>query len=119
VYNKPHLYIGASVQINELHLKRAHYTTVLEDFMKLCGIWEAHGRPSVGSKANDKKCSECLVEATEAIHMEFKEGQYKGLREVVRRINDYTKHVWNKDDEAFNLMVQVLSILNDDSCIIS
>ena len=118
MYDKPHLYIGASVQINELHLKQAYYTTVLEDLMKLYGIWEAHGRPSVGSKANDKKCLECLIEAIEAIYMEFKEGQYKGLREVVRRLNDYTKHVWNNDDEAFNLMVQVLSILNDDSCII-
>jgi hypothetical protein len=43
VYNKPHIYIGAFVHINELHLKRVHYTTVLEDFMKLRGIWEAHG----------------------------------------------------------------------------
>jgi hypothetical protein len=51
--------------------------------------------------------------------MEFKEGQYKGLQEVARRLNDYTKHAWNKDDEAFNLIVQVLSILNDDLCIIS
>jgi hypothetical protein len=40
VYNKPHLYIGASVQINELHLKQAHYTTMLEDLMKLYAIWE-------------------------------------------------------------------------------
>jgi hypothetical protein len=55
----------------------------------------------------------------EAIPMEFKEGQYKGLREVGRRLSDYTKHAWNKDDEAFNLIVQVLSILNVDSCIIS
>jgi hypothetical protein len=43
VYNKPHLYIGASIQINELHLKRAHYTTMLEDLMKLHAIWEGHG----------------------------------------------------------------------------
>jgi hypothetical protein len=27
--------------------------------------------------------------------------------------------VWNKDDEAFNLIVQVLCIVNDDSYIIS
>jgi hypothetical protein len=51
--------------------------------------------------------------------MEFKEGQYKGIREVERRLNDYTKHAWNKDDESFNLIVQVLSILNDYSSIIS
>jgi hypothetical protein len=119
VYNKPHLYIGASVQINELHLKRAHYTTVLEDLMKLRAIWEGHGRPSVESRADDKKRSQCLLEAAEAIRMEFKEGQYKGIREVGRRLSDYTKHAWNKDDEAFNLIVQVLSILNDDSSIIS
>jgi hypothetical protein len=43
VYNKLHLYDGAFVQINELHLKRAHYTTVLEDLMKLRAIWEEHG----------------------------------------------------------------------------
>jgi hypothetical protein len=87
--------------------------------MKLRAIWEGHGRPSAESRADDKKCLECLVEAAEAIRMEFKEGQYKGLREVARRLNDYTKHVWNKDDEAFNLIVQVLSILDDDSCNIS
>jgi hypothetical protein len=119
VYNKPHLYIGASVQINELHLKRAHYTTVLEDLMKLRAIWEGYGRPSAESKADDKKRSQCLLEAAEAICMEFKEGQYKGIREVERRLSDYTKHAWNKDDESFNLIVQVLSILNDDSSIIS
>jgi hypothetical protein len=53
VYNKPHLYIGASVQINELYLKRVHYTIVLEDLMKLCAIWEAHRQPSAKSKADD------------------------------------------------------------------
>jgi hypothetical protein len=105
MYNKPHLYIGAFVQINELHLKRAHYTTMLEDLMKLRGIWKAHGRSSAESRADDKKHLECLVEAAEAIRMEFKEGQYKGLQEVARRLNDYTKHAWNKDDEAFNLIV--------------
>jgi hypothetical protein len=79
VMYKPHLHIGACVQINELHLKRVHYTTVLEDLMKLRGIWEAHGRPSVESRADDKKRSECLVEVVEAIRMEFKAREYKGL----------------------------------------
>jgi hypothetical protein len=119
VYNKLHLYIGASVQINELHLKQAHYTTVLEDLMKLRAIWEGHERPSVESKANDKKRLQCVLETVEAIRMEFKEGQYKGIQEVGRRLSDYTKHTWNKDDESFDLIVQVLSILNDGSSIIS
>jgi hypothetical protein len=55
IYNKPHAYIGAYVHINELHLKQAYYATVLEDLMKLCGIWEAHGRSSAKLKKNDKK----------------------------------------------------------------
>jgi hypothetical protein len=86
--------------------------------MKLRAIWEGYGRPSVESKADDKKRLQCLLEAAEAISMEFKEGQYKGIQEVGRRLSDYTKHAWNKDDKSFNLIVQVLSILNDDSNII-
>jgi hypothetical protein len=51
--------------------------------------------------------------------MEFKEGQYKGIWEVGRRLSDYNKYAWNKDDEAFNFIIQILSILNVDSSIIS
>ena len=79
MYNKPHLYIDTCVQINELHLKQVHYTIMLEDLMKLCGIWEAHDRPSVESRAHDKKHLECLVEVVEAICMEFKAREYKSL----------------------------------------
>jgi hypothetical protein len=43
VYNKSHIYIGTSVHINELHLRRVYYTTVLEDLMKLRGIRKIHG----------------------------------------------------------------------------
>jgi tetrahydromethanopterin S-methyltransferase subunit G len=41
--------------------------------------------------------------------MEFKAGEHKGLQEVAKRLNDYTKHVWNKDDEAFNLIAYAIS----------
>jgi hypothetical protein len=50
-----------------------------------------------------------LVEAIEAILMEFKAREHKGLQEVAKRLNVYTKRAWNKDDEAFNLIVQVFN----------
>jgi hypothetical protein len=109
VYNKPHVYIGASIHINKLHLKKVHYTTMLEDLMKLSGIWETHGWPHTESRTDDKKRSEYLVEAIEAILMEFKAREHKGLQEVAKRLNVYTKRAWNKDDEAFNLIVQVFN----------
>jgi hypothetical protein len=75
VYNRPHVYIGGSIHINELHLKRIYYIIVLKDLMKLCGIWKAHDRP----KVDDRKRSKCLIEAAKAICMRFKATEHKGL----------------------------------------
>jgi hypothetical protein len=77
-YKKPHVYIGMFVQINESHFKQMHYTTMLEDFMKLCRIWKAHDQPSAESRVEDKKCSKCLVEAAKAVCMKFKARKHKG-----------------------------------------
>jgi hypothetical protein len=41
--------------------------------------------------------------------MKFKTREHKGLQKAAKRLNDYTKHAWNKDDEAFNHIVQAFS----------
>jgi hypothetical protein len=74
VYNKLHVYIGALVHINELHLKKVHYTTMLEDLMKLHGIWVAHNWPHSESWIDDKKHSKYLFKAIEAIHKVLRQG---------------------------------------------
>jgi hypothetical protein len=49
-------------------------------------------KPCDESRTDDKMHLEYLVEATKAICMEFKVGEHKGLREVAKRLNIYTKH---------------------------
>jgi hypothetical protein len=53
--------------------------------------------------------------------MEFKVEKYKELQEVAKKLNDYTKHAWNKDDETFDFIVQVFYFLKNTnimSCLI-
>jgi hypothetical protein len=80
--------------------------------MKLRAIWEGPGRPSAESKADDKKRSQCLLEATEAIHMEFKEGQYKSIWEVIIPSMRGTKMMKHSTSLyrylAFLMLIQVL-----------
>ena len=104
VYNKPYIYISTSIHINKLHLKCMQYTTVLKDLIKLCRIWKVHGRLYAELRINDEKCTKYLQQRLFAWNL--RQGIQGPIR-ICKEMNGYTKHAWNKNDEAFNLIVHV------------
>ena len=69
MFNKPQVYIEASVRINAKEFERDFYTTIYENMVLLRTIWVSCRKPNPEIHANDVSRKDAMTMAAGALHM--------------------------------------------------
>ena len=102
MFNQPHLYIVASVRINEKEFERDFYTTMYEDMVSLRAIWVSCKKPNPEICADDARRKDAVTMAASALHMTVTcVGRSFILGSLYKRMQEYTQHVWHEDEACF------------------
>jgi hypothetical protein len=94
VYNNSKLTIEASIHINAQLHERELYSTVLENLKKIRETWILCGRPNSEDKNNNSRRARALMKATSLRHMIFRPKDKVKLKQLTKRMVDYTYHAW-------------------------
>jgi hypothetical protein len=108
VFNKPKLYIEASVRINAKEFERKFYTMMYEDMVKLCAIWVACGKPNPEVRVDDTRRADEITMSANALHWTVPLARKSSsLGVLAKRMLEYTRHAWQEDDVCYNVALQI------------